>query len=436
MNTIPIPVAPPGISTDPFTRAAQIAGAVRLTDVKPTPTKWLWPGKIALGRVTLLASDPGFGKSLVTLDIAARISTGATWPDAAKAERGGRKAEDPASGLPQSPLRLPPSSVLLLTSEDDLADTVRPRLEALGADCNKILAISHVPGENPNDVPRAFALNRDLARLRNLLGAIPDCRLLIIDPISAFLDGTNEHGNADVRTLLTALTTIAREREVAVLVVSHLRKKEGAAIHRTMGSLAFIATARAAWVICKDPEDPHKRLFLPLKNNLAPTACGLAFAIEPNVTSGTPTVRWSPDPVETTPDCVIALGRTGGRPDDERQYAIDWLRERLSNGPKPAIDIRNEADMHGITYGTLRRAFRHLKAEAVRHGILPFATWHWRLPGLDAQNPGGEFCAPSEFPDDLNEIFNYWRSQISGGACSAPSPKSDDDSPIQTTPDT
>jgi putative DNA primase/helicase len=393
-------------ATPDFEHAAHIAGAVRLTDVKPQNIRWLWPGRIPLGRVTLLVSDPGIGKSLLTLDIAARVSTGAPWPDE-RAESQGSRVESQHSDSGPCPSTLdprPPGSVLLLTAEDDLADTIRPRLEALGADCERILAISAVPGENANDVPRAFALNRDLARLANLLDALPDCRLLIVDPISAYLGGTNEHANAEVQTLLAALSALARDRGLAILVVSHLRKKEGAAIYRTMGSLAFVAVARSAWILCKDPADLNKRLLLPIKNNLAPDVIGLAYTIETSPTGRTPVLRWSPDPVHFTADTLLASARPPGRPDDERQHAVQWLEERLAQRPRPMREIKDEAGARGIAYGTLRRAFRQLGGQAVRESPFPSAPWLWKLPGTDAQNPGEEFCAPTDFLDQFPDL--------------------------------
>ncbi|MEX2310761.1 MAG: AAA family ATPase [Pirellulales bacterium] len=294
---------------------------------------------------------------------------------------------------------------------------MRPRLEALGANCERILAIptwgsfsETANSESRRDsatcaVPRAFALNRDLARLANLLDAVPDCRLLIVDPISAYLGGTNEHANADVQALLSALAALARKRHLAVLVVSHLRKKAGAAIHRTMGSLAFVAAARAAWVVCKDPADPNKRFFLPIKNNLAPDVTGLAYTIESSATNRTPVIRWSPDAVNITAETLVGTARPTGRPDDERQQAINWLQSRLSNGPCATRELRQEADAHGIGYGTLRRAFRELRGEAVRKNRFPTAPWLWKLPGTDAQNPGAEFCAPVNSLDDFEKLF-------------------------------
>lgn len=434
MNTNnPAPPPPFGTPAQRLARAARIAGAVPLSQVAPENIHWPWPGRIPLGRVTLLVSDPGVGKSLLTLDIAARVSRGTPWPDSAprtavavdgidepRVGEGevGRVGEpmhqnvlatmpthatpnpqsanqSPHSNVsPSPPLPVSPSSVLLLTAEDNFADTVRPRLEALGADCDRILGIATVPGDKPQDVPRAFALNRDLARLRNLLDALPDCRLIVIDPISACLGGTNEQSNSDVQSLLLALTAVAREYNVAVVIVSHLRKQEGAAIYRTMGSLAFVAASRATWAISKDSDVENKRLLLPVKNNLAPHIGGLAFTIETSADLRAPTIHWSPEPVTHSID--LAFARANGRPDDERRRAIEWLRDRLSQGPRAASELKVEADVFGIAGRTLRRAFHELNGEAVRRGPFPFGQWKWKLPGVDGQNPEEEFWTSTD----------------------------------------
>jgi putative DNA primase/helicase len=401
MNTTSFPAPCPFVTpADQLANAANIAGAIRFSELAPQKVRWLWPDRIPLGRITLLVSDPGLGKSLLTLDIAARVSRGAPWPDEEKAEGGRRKAEaDPnTSDLPPSTLGLPPSSVLLLTAEDDFADTVRPRLEALGADCDRILGIATVPGNDPENIPRAFALTRDIARLRDLLDAMPDCRLIVIDPISAYLGRSNEHSNADIQSLLLGLTTIARERHIAILAVGHLRKKDGAAIYRPMGSLAFVAASRAAWAICKDPLDPTKRLFLPVKNNLAPHITGLAYSIETTPDGRGPIIRWSPEPVAQSVDFAIAAARAAGRPDEERQFAIKWLKERLEKAAYKASDIREAADVQGIANTTLRRAFREIGGIAERRGMFPILDWYWSLPGVTVQNPGEEYWTAEYLP--------------------------------------
>jgi hypothetical protein len=284
--------------------------------------------------------------------------------------------------------------VLLINIEDHFHNTIRPRLDALGADCSRIIAWTYVSGKLFIEGPHLFALTRDLDRLSTLVCAMQDCRLVILDPITAFLGDSSDQSSADVWKLLSALASLARKHNFAVLAVSHLRKKEGAAIHRAMGSLAFVAAARAVWTVAKDPADPRKRLLLPLKNNLALDTNGLAFTIETHEPTHAAVVHWLPDPVEATADKALASTRPGGRPDNERKYAVQWLRTRLSDGAAPVRDIRTDADAHGIGYGTLRRAFRELGAEAVKQGAVKYGPWTWRLPGQGAQNTVGEFCAP------------------------------------------
>jgi hypothetical protein len=234
-----------------------------------------------------------------------------------------------------------------------LADTVRPRLEALGADASRIVAIPAIPGQHVdatisyslsardphNSKPlrdRAFELRRDLARLDQLLRAMPDCRLVIVDPISAYLGDINEQSNGEVRGLMLPLAALAQQHSVAVLAVTHLRKKEGAAIYRAMGSLAFVAAARAAWLVAKDPKQPQRRLFLPIKNNLAADTSGLAFTIESDAMTSQPIIHWSPEPIDVSAETIAGKTHPGGRPDAEREDAKDWLRNRLANGPAPS----------------------------------------------------------------------------------------------------
>jgi hypothetical protein len=382
-----------------FRHAAEIAGAVRLAQLGPATLQWFWPQRIPLGRVTLLAGDPGIGKSLLALDIAARASRGTAWPDAAfNPQSEIRNPQSPVS--PSPPLPVSPSSVLLLTAEDDLADTVRPRLEALGADAAKVVAIPAIPGQHVgatlnyslsghdshNTKPlrdRAFELRRDLARLDQLLRAMPDCRLVIVDPISAYLGDVNEQANSEVRGLMLPLAALAHEHNVAVLAVTHLRKKEGAAIYRAMGSLAFVAAARAAWLVAKDPKQPQRRLFMPLKNNLAADTSGLAFKIESDATTSQPIIHWSPDPIDTSADTIAGNARPRGRPDAACQDAMNWIQKRLAKGPVPARDVQEEADAHGISKATVRRAFRELRGEAVKTGFGIFGEWMWQLPSAN-----------------------------------------------------
>lgn len=411
----------PPIPTDPFfkpsfERAAEIIGAVRLTSLTKRPVDWLWPERIPIGKVTLLVGDPGLGKSLVALDIAARVSTGKPWPDQERGQEPGSQSEDlehaATQTLAPNSSFLAPSSVLLLNAEDDLSDTVLPRLEALGADCDRIVAIpSFLGSSRDGSVPRDHELRRDLARLRSLLDTLPDCRLIVIDPISAYLSG-NGNTSGEVRSLLVPLAELAHTRRLAIVAVSHLRKQQGSAIHRTMGSLAFLTAARAAWVICEDPANFERRLLLPVKSNLASRADGLAYTVESSavesstVESNTaepqtpdppapgpqpqapPTIRWSSEPISlSADDGLVGRIRPLGRPKYERGEAAHWLKQTLAAGPRPSGDVEREAVANGFRPRTLQRAFRDIDGKAVRAGFGSVGEWFWQLPTTGEEGP-------------------------------------------------
>lgn len=371
-------------------QVAPISGGrlVCVADVERASVAWLWPGRIPLGKVTLLAGDPGLGKSMLTLDIAARVSRGARWPDEEKGEGGWRIGEG-------DPLNREPASVLLLSAEDDLADTIRPRLEAHGADCRRVLALQAdgVWGDGRGD-ERSFDLSRDIAYLTGAIASLENCRLVVIDPISAYLGRGVENANAEVRALLRPLAKLAAERHLAVVLVTHLRKEDGAAVHRTMGSLAFVAAARSAWVVCRDPSDPQQRLFLPLKNNLAESTGGLAYTTETMGPSGIAAIRWSDEVISYGPDNSLrGVRRRPGPPADEREAVRDWLRQFLAMGPRATAEVREHALAHGFSNTTLRRAFRELDGRADRDCA---GRWRWAIGAGDEKTPRQADEAPPE----------------------------------------
>jgi hypothetical protein len=386
-------------------------GPVAIDRVAPSPIRWLWPGRIPLGALTLLAGDPGVGKSLLTLDLAARVSRGAPWPDQAPA---GETVPSAAVSNPQ--LAHSPGSVLLLTAEDDLADTIRPRLEAAGADCSRIVAqpmllpmsayISREAG-----ILRGFELRGNVSRLQFIVRDIPDCRLLVIDSMNIFLSDNTERSKNALPAVLLRLAGLARERELAVVVISHFRKKEGMALHRTLGSLAFVATARVAWAVTRDPDVPSRRLLLPIKSNLLAGTSGLAFTIESAPPDGVPKILWLPAAVDTTANVDMLHALPRGRPDDERQQAKSWLLQRLAAGPCAVKEIQIEADANGFSRHTLRRAFRELHGKATKDATAN-GPWFWQLPVEDAQKSEGDFWTPSTFTDPANAPVEHPTSGI------------------------
>jgi hypothetical protein len=332
---------------------------VRLGDVQPTEVQFLWDKRIALGKLTSIAGDPGLGKSFLTLDMAARVTRGRAWPDGAPCICG---------------------SVILLTAEDDLSDTIRPRLDAAGADVDKIVAVPAIRGKDGDgEYDRSVDLTRDIARVEEVAEQLGDCRLIIIDPISCYLGDTKSHDNASVRAVLAPLAEMAGRIGAAVVAVSHLRKGDGPAMYRTMGSLAFVAAARAAYAVSKDPEDStgRRRLFLPIKNNIGNDETGLAYHLQSH--GCVASVYWHEDVISMSADDALETPKKRGRPAESRNEAIDFLTEALAGGPRLAKEVIEEArEVHGITKRTLDRARQGLKVKAERE--TPTGPWMWSLP--------------------------------------------------------
>jgi len=342
----------------------------RLSDVTPRPVEWLWAGRFAIGKLTLIAGDPGLGKSFVTLDMAARVSRGTPWPD---------RRDEP----------IPAGDVILLSAEDDLEDTIRPRLDAAGADVLRIQAIQGVnyyDADSQRATVKSFNLEVDLPALESAIGGSTDCRLVVVDPISAFCGRADGHKNTDVRALLAPLAKLAADHRVAVVAVTHLNKGGGAnALYRAMGSLAFVAAARAVWLVTKDAENPSRRLFLPAKNNLAPDAgTGLAYSLLASNPDDAAVVAWEAEPVTIRADEALAAQERQG---DERKKgkvdaSADWLREQLEPGPLPMRELERRAREAGMSWASVRRAQHVLGVRPRKCGEGP---WLWTLPGKDAQ---------------------------------------------------
>jgi hypothetical protein len=331
----------------------------RLSDVAPQPIRWLWQPRIALGKLTLICGDPGLGKSFLTLDLSARVTRGTPWPD---------NMSGPGCC----------GSVVLMNAEDDVADTIRPRLDAAGADVSRVIALEGVQihgGQSQRSVTLA-----DLDAIEGAIHELPDCRLVIVDPVSAYLAGIDSHKNSDTRALLAPLAALASKHAVAVVMITHLSKTGGArAMYRAMGSLAFIAAARAAYLVSEDKADPARRLFLPLKNNLGDDRNGLAYRLIDGA------VAWEPDTITTTADDALAAeaDREGGQ--GVRAECKEWLRDLLAGGPIPVKDAEAQAKAAGFSAGTLRRAREELPIKVYAAPGVRAGPWLWRLKGTVAQ---------------------------------------------------
>jgi putative DNA primase/helicase len=329
-----------------------------VADVQPQSVEWLWPHRIALGKLTLVAGEPGLGKSFLTLDMAAHVTNAKPWPDQTRCLDG---------------------SVLLISAEDDVADTIRPRLDKAGANVERIQTLDAVRRVAINGKAKecGFTL-ADIPALSSALKRLNDCKLVVIDPVSAYLLSTDSHNNAEVRGLLSPLAKLAADHRVAVVIVTHLNKAAGmSAMHRVTGSGAFVAASRAAYIVVPDGNDStrKRRLFLPLKNNLGNDRNGLAFSIQNGC------VEWERGEVTMTAEAALAVEAghgTRGPKQTERKEAKAWLRELLADAAMPAQDIFRQAKEAGFSQQTIRRAKEALRIKPHRTDFQ--GGWVWKLP--------------------------------------------------------
>src|SRR5262245_47613096 len=218
-------------SSQPPPSSGRVLISRRASDIQPEAIHWLWPQRIAQGKHCLIAGHPNLGKSQVTTYVAAMVSSGGTWSTGEKRE---------------------PGDVLFFSAEDDLSDTIRPRLEAGGANLDRVHIIDSVHVKNAKR-DRPFILKQDLEALVEKLRASPDVSLVIIDPISAYLSGVNSHNNAEVRSVLAPLAKLAADHGVAVVCVTHLNKGLSTdPLARVIDSTAFGAAVRTAFLIAQD----------------------------------------------------------------------------------------------------------------------------------------------------------------------------------------
>ena len=323
---------------------------VRLSDVKTEQIRWLWPGRIALGKITLLDGDPGQLKSTITLDLAARITTGALMPDGTLGIQGG---------------------VVLVTYEDGLGDTVRPRLEAAQADLTQVVALQGVGLGNDT---RLASIPDDLHAIReaaSTVGAV----LVVIDPLMAALSSSvNSHHDQDVRRALAPLARLAEELSVAVLVVRHLNKGQGAsAMYRGGGSIGITGAARSVLLAATDPDDKSGHVLAVVKSNLSAAAAAIRYrAVEAG--NGMARIEWLGRSERTADELV-------GPPEDQSALAqaVEFLRELLADGPVLGNDVTAAASAEGIAEKTLARAKKFLGIKPTKRKTKD-GGWEWQLP--------------------------------------------------------
>ncbi len=301
-------------------------------------------------------------------------------------------------------------SVVVLTAEDDLCDTVVPRLSAMGADGDRVVLMEGFRfdgcdgGEGcgtvvgrPRRRGRVFDLGRDLAELERVFIDRPEVKLLVIDPVVAFMGKVDGNRNKDVLNLLLNLAHLAGEYDVSVLAVTHLNKGESGIggsggqrqsrlLYRAIGSLGFTAASRSVLMVMSDPYADGRRVVVPVKNNLSCENRGLAYRLE-GAGDGGVVVKWEDELFDIDLDELI--GGNKAREDRLVNGLEGWLLGQLQDGPRDAIEVIASAQQMGVTANALRKLKEGLGVESFRIGFASSGKWIWGLPGRlgEYENP-------------------------------------------------
>lgn len=326
---------------------------VCMADVAPEEVRWLSHPYIPLGKLTIIEGDPGLGKSWMLCALAAAVTRGRGLP-----------GTDPFE----------PGAVLMLTAEDGLADTLRPRLDKLGADVARVMALA---------VPMTF----DAAGLLELEEMIAEHSplLVTIDPLFAYTGGKMDINKAnESRAVTSQLAAIAERRGCAILAVRHLGKARGGghALNAGIGSIDFTAAARSILLVGQDPDEPAKRALVHTKSNLAPVGESVGYSIEDGK------FYWT-GPSDLTAERILAAP-SGEEERGSISDAVDFLKTALCNGKRDSKAVEADARQAGIKPATLNRAKRRLGVRSHKVGMpgSHYQKWVWELPGdEDDQTP-------------------------------------------------
>ncbi|MHA7813833.1 MAG: AAA family ATPase [Phycisphaerales bacterium] len=318
---------------------------------------WLEPGRIAMGKVNMIAGDPGLGKSFMTMELAARASRG-----------------EIGSSL---------ASVVVMSAEDDPCDTIVPRLKNMAANLNNVHFIEGIRRE-PGGCIDLLTLDRDMERFEKMIEEIFPVSLIVIDPISAYMGKADSNNNAEVRAVLARLSSLAARTGAAVVCVTHLNKDNGnarKAVYRTMGSLAFTAAARTVQLVTKyEVSDGHsdehakdKRIVSMVKNNLGPIVPARVFIVRNGICT------WLDEQVDVEAD-HFANGRvTFDAPETGRDKALEFLTRMLGASPQPTREIFERGAAQGLSEGMLKNAKEAMGAVSFKQG----KVWYWSREGID-----------------------------------------------------
>ncbi len=330
----------------------------RASEIPRVQPRFLWARRVPIGGQTVIAGNGGDGKSTIGLDLAARVTTGGAMPGDADA------------------FFAKPRGVLVLQYEDDPGMISIARLEASGADAERVGFIEGV--RERDGTVRLASLDRDLVAIERAIEEY-DAQLIIIDPLSAALGPNVDSWKDDaVRRVLSPCNELAMRRGVAVLGILHLGKAlERGAVHRVLGSVAFVNNARSVLLTAKDPADEQRRCLAHVKHNWSQRADTLAFRLGD-------ALAWEHESIDINIDDWLAAAkpeRERGSKEAKAKARAQLVEDvvRLAGG-RIAVDLGRaqvRERMPGVSESTIDRALKASRVVPERTHV--GGPWFWTL---------------------------------------------------------
>ena len=322
---------------------------ITMSEVQATAVKWLWYPYIPYGKITLIQGDPGDGKTTFILAVSALLTNGKPMPEC-----------DSTVALPET--------VIYQTAEDGLADTIKPRLEAVGADCARVVVIDE------SERPLSFSDKRIEQAI-----AVTKAKLLILDPLQAYLGvDVDMHRANEIRPTFKALSGVAERTGCAVIVIGHMNKMAGGqtkGLYRGLGSIDIAAAVRSILLVGRDKDNPNTRVMAHLKSSLAPEGCPIAFELDDDG------FRWV-GAYEIELDDLLN-GTRAERQNTKEAQAVSLILEMLRDGEMPCTEIYSRLSEHGIGKRTAENAKQTAGVRAFKKG----AAWHWAITQKKTATP-------------------------------------------------
>lgn len=316
---------------------------IRMSEVQSQEIEWLWYPFIPYGKLTIIQGDPGDGKTTMVLNLAAKLSKGEALDENMKVTE--------------------PVNVIYQTAEDGLADTVKPRLELAGADCERIIVI--------DESDKSLSMVDE--RLEEAI-VRTGARLLILDPIQAYLGGGMDMNRAnEARDMTKKLGALAEKTKCAIILIGHMNKASGnKAAYRGMGSIDFFAVARSVLLVGRVEGEPNTRAVAQIKNNLAAFGHPKAFALSEEG------FQWIGDYEITVDEVLGGIAPKANKMEQAKQMLRELAETQnavLSN------EIFDRADEMGISKRTLENAKKELGIRARKINN----AWYWELDKVKQQ---------------------------------------------------